>query len=54
VVQSYEPGEDWFWDYEEDAPFAGPELVPPSHRPEDQPAPGPEGRVPPNWLEQLH
>jgi hypothetical protein len=55
VVQSFEPGEDWFWDYEseryvEDAP----PLAPPTSHPEDQPAPGPEGRVPADWRDLVH
>ena len=28
-VQSFEPGEDWFWDFETDEYAAGPQLVPP-------------------------
>ncbi|GIG30765.1 UBP-type zinc finger domain-containing protein [Cellulomonas marina] len=53
VMQSYEPGEDWFWDYERGRAFAGPDLAPPTSRPVDQPVPGPAGRVPANWREQL-
>ena len=29
VIQSYEPGEDWFWDYEKEKGALGPELAPP-------------------------
>jgi hypothetical protein len=29
-------------------------LAPPHHHPHDQPVPGPRGRVPGNWEEQLH
>ena len=54
VVQSYEPGEDWFWDYVEEAYLDGPRLVPPHHHPNDQPVPGPAGRVPRNWQRLLH
>ena len=46
VMQSFEPGEEWFWDYAAEAEVAGPALAPPTSRPEDQPVPGPEGRVP--------
>lgn len=55
VARSYEPGEDWFWDYDRGEPVDGaPELAPPLHRPLDQPRPGPEGRVPPDWEDRLH
>src|SRR5690242_13662155 len=49
IIQSFEPGESWFWDYERNAFVDGPELAPPRHHPADQPAPGPRGRVPRNW-----
>lgn len=54
IVASYEPGEDWFWDYAIDDYVDGPELAPPRHHPPEQPVPGPEGRVPPDWVRQLH
>ena len=54
IVQSYEPGEDWFWNYTTEEDFDGPELVPPRHHPRDQPAPGPAGRVPRDWQSRLH
>ncbi|MER5775367.1 UBP-type zinc finger domain-containing protein [Streptomyces sp. NPDC002039] len=55
VVQSFEPGEEWFWDYAKNALYeSGPELTPPGEHPSDQPAPGPAGRVPQNWQQQLH
>ena len=54
VIQSFEPGEDWYWDYRNDTFVDGPVLAPPNHHPEDQPAPGPEGRVPANWPSKLH
>jgi hypothetical protein len=54
VIASFEPGEDWFYDYEREAFFDGPELAPPRAHPEDQPVPGPEGRVPDNWRSLLH
>jgi hypothetical protein len=54
IVQSFEPGEEWFWDYAEEDFADGPELAPPQHRPLDQPAPGPAGRVPPDWRTRLH
>jgi Zn-finger in ubiquitin-hydrolases and other protein len=55
LVRSFEPGESWFWDYRTERLSAqGPELAPPQHRPVTQPAPGPAGRVPADWREQLH
>ena len=46
VVQSFEPGEDWFFDYRTGQFADGPTLAEPTHHPVDQPAPGPRGRVP--------
>lgn len=54
VVQSFEPGEDWFWDYEQQEYAEGSQLAPPHHHPVDQPVPGPAGRVPADWYERLH
>ncbi|GAY07788.1 UBP-type zinc finger domain-containing protein [Pseudonocardia sp. N23] len=54
VVQSYEPGEDWFWDFGTNRVVAGPVLADPQHRPLEQPVPGPAGRVPPDWQEKLN
>jgi hypothetical protein len=54
VVRSYEPGEDWFWDFPSERPVTGPELAPPQHHPVDQPVPGPRGRVPADWRSRLH
>lgn len=54
VMQSFEPGEDWFWSFDTDDVVAGPLLAPPQHHPLDQPTPGPAGRVPPDWERQLH
>jgi hypothetical protein len=53
-VQSYEPGEDWFWDFEAGEYATGPELAPPRHHPESQPVPGPAGAVPEDWDQRLH
>ena len=54
VVRSFEPGEDWFWDYLTEEAFEGPRLAPPEHHPLDQPVPGPAGRVPRDWQMHLH
>jgi Zn-finger in ubiquitin-hydrolases and other protein len=53
VIRSFEPGEDWFWNYRTDDYMNGPELAPPEHHPLDQPVPGPAGRVPGDWQQQL-
>jgi Zn-finger in ubiquitin-hydrolases and other protein len=53
VIRSFEPGEDWFWNYRTNDYTEGPRLAPPEHHPVDQPVPGPAGRVPPDWQEQL-
>jgi ubiquitin-hydrolase Zn-finger-containing protein len=54
IIRSYEPGEDWYWDYETSQFAEGPELAPPQHHPVDQPAPGPAGRVPADWQNHIH
>ena len=54
VIQSFEPGEDWFYDYDSDEGGSGPELAPPTSHPADQPVPGPAGAVPPDWRSHLH
>lgn len=46
VVRSFEPGERWFFDYRDGSFPRSAELAPPLSRPEDQPAPGPKGKVP--------
>ncbi|HTU37099.1 MAG TPA: UBP-type zinc finger domain-containing protein [Acidimicrobiales bacterium] len=53
VIQSFEPGEDWFWDYRTQDYMEGPTLAPPDAHPLDQPTPGPEGRVPADWQSKL-
>jgi Zn-finger in ubiquitin-hydrolases and other protein len=54
VIQSFEPDEDWFYDYRSDEFFEGPILAPSREHPQDQPVPGPAGRVPPNWVDLLN
>ena len=53
-VRSFEPGEEWFWDYVAEDYVDGPQLSPPASRPDTQPSPGPEGRVPADWRELIH
>ncbi len=54
VITSFEPGESWFWDYNEERGFHGPTLPDPQARPDDQPAPGPADRVPDDWRDHIH
>lgn len=54
VIQSFEPGEDWFWDFETEQAGSGPELAPATSRPADQPVPGPAGAVPSDWRSKLN
>jgi hypothetical protein len=49
IVQSFEPGEDWFYDFTTDEGGEGPQLAPPAHHPVEQPVPGPAGHVPDGW-----
>jgi hypothetical protein len=49
IAQSFEPGEDWFWDYVRNEVVDGPVLKAPTSRPLSQAVPGPQGKVPSNW-----
>ena len=46
VVQTFEPGEDWFWHYGDEAFVEGPELTPPTSRPARAGLPRPAGTRP--------
>jgi hypothetical protein len=52
-VQSYEPGESWFWDYQRERFVNGPALAAPTAHPESQTVPGPAERVPADWRRLL-
>ena len=54
LIQSFEPGEDWFYNYVTKEFGEGPPLAPPDCHPLDQPTPGPAGRVPRDWQHHLH
>jgi hypothetical protein len=54
VIASFEPGEDWFYDYRTGAEVEGAELARPHSHPTEQPVPGPQGRVPPDWQSLLN
>jgi hypothetical protein len=54
MVQTFEPDEDWWWNYETGEYAHGPQLAQPVSRPREQTSPGPEGRVPADWRRHLH
>jgi len=54
VVRSFEPGEEWFWDFVTNEFCDGPTLAEPACHPVSQPVPGPAGRVPRDWERHLH
>ncbi|MWB97498.1 UBP-type zinc finger domain-containing protein [Agromyces seonyuensis] len=53
VIRTFEPGEDWFWDYVAEDYVDGAPLAPPEHRPDEETVPGPSGRVPDDWKDIL-
>ena len=53
VMQSFEPGEAWFWDYGTEEMLEGPELAPPHAHLPSQGVPGPRERVPGDWQRRL-
>jgi len=53
VIQSFEPGEDWFWSYPLNGFVNGPRLADPQSHPEGQSVPGPAARVPRDWEDIL-
>ncbi len=54
VIRSFEPGEEWFWDFEANEYCEGAALAGEASHPITQPVPGPEGRVPRDWMQHLH
>ena len=55
VVQSFEPGEDWFWDYSaDDVPSTGPSSRRPPRTPPTSPRPGRGAGCPPDWRTHIH
>lgn len=49
IIRTFEPNEDWFWDYATGQYYEGPALAPPEHHPLDQSVPGPAERLPADW-----
>jgi hypothetical protein len=54
IVRSFEPGEDWYYDYRTGEFLEGPPLAPPESHPVEQGVPAPADRVPPDWQRYLH
>jgi hypothetical protein len=54
VITSYEPGEDWFYDFTKDDEVPGVAMLPPHSHPASQPTPGPKGKVPHDWESKLN
>ena len=53
-MASFEPGEDWFYNYVDKQTYDGPALAAPTHHPKDQAVPGPAGHVPADWQDKLN
>ena len=53
-IQSFEPGEDWFFDFRTEDMLEGPELAAPTSHPVEQSTPGPRERVPDDWMDHVH
>lgn len=53
-IQSFEPGEDWFYDYDTEEVLEGPTLASPTSHPEEQSVPGPRDRLPVDWQDHVH
>jgi Zn-finger in ubiquitin-hydrolases and other protein len=54
VITSFEPGEEWFYDYRTEEFFDGPQLHAPDAHPADQTVPAPAETVPANWQRLLN
>jgi hypothetical protein len=54
IIASFEPGEDWFFDYQTGQAFDGPDLAEPDSRPAGSTSPGPSDRVPRDWMRHVH
>lgn len=53
VIQSFEPGEEWFYDFRSGDFADGPILAAPHSHPADQAVPGPAVAVPVDWQARL-
>ena len=53
IIASFEPGEEWFYNYVTEDFVEGPQLAAPRWHPAEQPVPGPRGDVPKDWQSRL-
>jgi hypothetical protein len=51
---SFEPGEEWFYDFRSAEFVDGPSLAVPTSHPVNQPVPGLAGAVPADWQRHLN
>lgn len=49
VIASFEPTDDWFWDFRSETYVNTQTLAPPLSHPLDQAVPGPIDRLPDDW-----
>ena len=54
IIRSFEPGEDWFWNFQTQEFYDGPALAGPQSHPEDADIPGPVDRLPADWRNHVH
>jgi hypothetical protein len=54
VIASFEPGEEWLYDYRTQDFVDGPALAAPRWHPATQSVPGPQGKVPRDWQSRLN
>ena len=54
IAASFEPGEDWFWNYQTSQMVEGMKLAAPHAHPPSQPVPGPAGKVQRDWQSKLN
>jgi hypothetical protein len=52
-MQSFEPGDNWFWDFEAGSAVDHPPLTEPTSHPVDQSAPGPLSKLPADWMDHV-
>lgn len=52
-IQTFEPGEDWWWDFSAGRAVHGPPLAEPTSHPASQAVPGPAERLPTDWRARL-
>lgn len=54
LITSFEPGEDWWWDYRTQETREGPHLAAPESHPAGQASPGPADRLPADWRDHIN